>query len=291
MEHVTDSLSYSPYQALQPLSREATPAQLDSAMQTWLRPVGTLNGQPTDKILYTEYSDVSHGIAGDPVPYTLRGDNAITALLLFCFIAFVLSLAKLWPFISRQLKNIVYPSYNESTINETGTELRLQFYLLLQMCLLLSLVVFQYVDFYMDSSFALEIDAMLVLILFAVFVGFYLLKIILYLLVNSTFFDVGMNLQWNKMALFIYSLQSILFFPVALLIIYFNFSLKSELYYIGFVLFFAKTLIFYKSWDIFFRQNGLLLQTFLYFCALEIVPFLSLISGLVVLVDNLKLNI
>ena len=54
---------------------------------------------------------------------------------------------------------------------------------------------------------------------------------------------------------------------------------------------FVKILTFYKSYIIFFAQNGLYLQNILYFCALEMVPLVSLWSGLAVIVNHkLKVN-
>jgi hypothetical protein len=102
-----------PYQVLRMLPRDATPDQQDSAIQAWFQPSqirysnrpDTLHlpghDVPVDlsvvniPVYYREAffakelaAPESHpgryGVAGDPVPYTVRGDNTMTLLLLFC---------------------------------------------------------------------------------------------------------------------------------------------------------------------------------------------------------------
>ena len=72
--------------------------------------------------------------------------------------------------------------------------------------------------------------------------------------------------------------------------IYFDFSTENALIYIGFVLFLNKILTFYKAYQIFFRGNGLYLQTFLYFCTLEIAPMLALGGAGLAIIDSVKIN-
>ncbi len=45
-----------------------------------------------------------------------------------------------------------------------------------------------------------------------------------------------------------------------------------------------------KAYIIFFRRNGVFLQIFLYFCALEVVPLFALWGGLVLISHYLKIN-
>lgn len=317
----TTGYPQSPYQVLRMLPRDATPAQQDSAIQAWLKPsIIRYSDQPdtlhlpghspaqdlmevnlpqyyrknffsNDTLFYTEKPGSLPGVAGDPIPYTIHGDSAITMLLMLCFVILVVSLARLRLFIVRQLKNFFFPSYNDNSNNETSGELRLQFFLMVLSCLLLALGTYQYVTYFVADTFLLSSEFMLIVILFGVFMGYYLLKGLLYAFVDYVFFDSAQNMKWLKTVLFINASQSVLLFPAVLLIIYFNYSLESALYYFILVLIFLKILTFYKCWSIFFRQNSFYLQTFSYFCALEIVPMLSLISGLAVLIDNLKLNI
>ena len=105
---------------------------------------------------------------------------------------------------------------------------------------------------------------------------------------NKTF--EGQNKQLLSSLLLIAATQGVLIFPVVLLLVYFGLSLQNVLYYCIIVVIIAKFLTFYKSHIIFFRQKGGFLRNILYFCALEIVPFVALVGVSVALVDFLKIN-
>ena len=93
-----------------------------------------------------------------------------------------------------------------------------------------------------------------------------------------------------KANLFLTSSEGVMLFPVIMLLAYFNFSLQAAIIYSLIVLGLVKILSFYKSYIIFFRGNGSFLQIFLYFCALEAVPFSALCGGLVLMSHYLKIN-
>ena len=61
-----------------------------------------------DSLLHPELTGGRFGIAGDPVPYTVRNDNAITCMLIFCFVMALVSFAHSRQYILRQLKVFFY---------------------------------------------------------------------------------------------------------------------------------------------------------------------------------------
>ena len=119
-----------PYQVLRQLPRDATPAQQDSAIQAAFQPreihyseqpdtlhlPGHKAGKSTkevslptyyketyfanDSLLRNEVNGGRYGVAGDPVPYTMRGDNVITGLLLAFFILAFISITRSSRFIT-----------------------------------------------------------------------------------------------------------------------------------------------------------------------------------------------
>ena len=244
----------------------------------------------SDTIFYTEHPGRDYGVAGDPVPYTIRGDSLLSTLLIISFVVLVVSIAQSRRFIARQTRNFFYLPHNDADISETSIEVRFQVFLVVLSCLLLAIITYQYATAYVADTFVIDSNLALVSIFFGVFLAYMLLKALLYQAVNSVFFDHQTNLRWMKTQLFINAAEGVLLFPVTLLLVYFSLSLETALYYFGFLLLFVKILTFYKCWSIFFRQNGVYLQTFLYFCTLEIVPLLNLIGGILILIDNLKLN-
>lgn len=317
----TDSQAWhphTPYEVLRMLPRDATPAQQDSAIQAWLKPAEItysscpdtlhLPGIPLeqgknkndefyrehfftgDSLFQTEVLGDRYGVAGDPVPYTLRSDNLLTSLMLISFVILVVSFSNARRFIVRQLKDFFYFPHNDSNISETSSELRFQLFLVLLACLLLAITTYQYARNYVADSFMLDSDFLLIGLFTGSFIGYFIVKGLLYWLVNAVFFEPRSCLQWPKQLLFLIATEGVLLFPAVLLLIYFDLTIEKAAYYITFVLILVKILTFYKSWSIFFRRKGIFLQNFLYFCALEIVPLLGLASGLGLLMDQLKIN-
>ncbi len=244
----------------------------------------------SDTLFYTERTGYQYGIAGDPVPYTVRNDNLLTSLLLICFVFLVISITRSKRFINRQIKDIFFFSYNDNDISETSSEIRFQFVLVILSCLVLAIITFQYVEFYFNDTFIIDSNLLLITVFFALFISYFALKAFLYSIVNCTFFNEQLNKQWQKLLLFIISSEGVLLFPATMLLVYFDSSPKKILYYFISIVVLLKILTIYKCWNIFFSQKGGFLQTILYFCTLEIVPLLNLAGGILILIDNLKFN-
>ncbi|MBP3213180.1 MAG: DUF4271 domain-containing protein [Prevotella sp.] len=231
-----------------------------------------------------------YGMAGDPVPYTVSGDSLVTLMLLVCFVMAVVSAASTRGFLSRQLKLLFRPHVVDTDISETSGEVRFQLFLIFVRCLLMAIVANHYVGYYQGATLVIDGELLALGIFFAVFVGYQLIYWSAYALVDHVFFTPQQNSQWLKIQLFLNASMGVTLFPAVMIMAYYNLSFEKVVYYYGFVFIFTKTIAFYKSWNIFFRQNGIYLQNFLYFCALEIIPLLSLGAGLMVLIDHLKLN-
>ena len=187
-------------------------------------------------------------------------------------------------------KNIFYIPKTEYSITETSTEIKAQFFFLLQTCLLLALLYFFYTRTYTASTFVLSDEYMLVAIMGGVFIGYFFMKYLIYAYVNLVFFDAKRNGQFFRTLLALHSFEGILLFPIVALLTFFDIPAQTVAYYTLFVVILVKILTFYKSFVIFFRQNGLYLQIILYFCALEIIPLFALWSGLAVIANALKIN-
>ncbi len=319
---VPHSRHLTPAQVLDRLPEGATPAQQDSAIQAAFTP-GEIHysGRPDtlhlpghdvgrsvfdvslpvyyeesyfsgDSLLHPEIQGGRHGVAGDPVPYTMRDDDIITGLLLVCFILVVVALSNSRRFIVRQLKDFLYvPHSGVSAITETTSEVRFQFFLVLQTCLQFSIFQYFYTQNYIGSTFVLDSQYHLIAIYFSMFAGYFILKGLLYLIVDSVLLDGKKNLQWMKALLFITSTEGVLLLPVVLLQVYFDLEIQNVVIYFISVLILVKILTFYKCYFIFFRKADAILQIILYFCALEVVPIAALWGALVITGNHLKINI
>ena len=312
-----------PYQVLRQLPPDATPAQQDSAIQANFHPENThLSQRPdtlhlpghdkgksykdevniplyykehffaNDSLLSADVEGGRYGVAGDPKPYSMSNDDVITGLLLACFVFSLIAISRSVSFIVRQAKDFFFVRHSENTtaLTETTSELRIQLFFVGQTCLMLALIAFFYTLEMVGSTFFLKAQYHLVAIFTGCFVAYYLLKALLYEIVNSIFFDRKQNEQWFKSQLFLTAMMGIALFPLVMLQCYFNLPMQTALICVIVLLILVKISTFYKCYVIFFRQNSISLQIILYFCTLEIIPLLSLAGVLVIIVDYLKIN-
>ncbi len=259
---------------------EVTPAKME-----W----GTV--LPNDSLTHAEVPVGNYGTAGAPIPYSMRNDNVITALLLAFFIVSIISFAKVKAFIIRQAKGFFYsPREGTSEILETAGEMRFQLLLVVLTSILLSLLYYFYTIQTGGDTFLLDSPYELIVIFLGVFLAYFLLKSISYFFVNYVFFGGKRNEQWIKTFLFIIDIEGVLLFPGVAMVAYLDLSVQNvEIYFLA-ILIIVKFLTIYKAYIIFFRQSVVYLQIFLYFCALEIMPLLALWGVLELTTNNIRIN-
>ena len=230
------------------------------------------------------------GVAGDPVPYTIPRDNIITALLMLCFIVGVLAFTKSKQFMARQAKSFFrQPRGVLSEITETAQEIRFQLTLALQSCLLMGLVYFFYVESRVAQTFT--VDQYRVIGLFALeFLGYIVAKALLYQLSGWVFFDPRRSRIWMKSWLFLLVLEGLALYPPVLLQAFFGTGVATTLACAGVVILLAKIMAFYKTRAIFFNYRGGIVQNFLYFCTLELIPIAALWGVLTITSNYLKVS-
>ena len=245
-----------------------------------------------DTLFHPELPGGRYGVAGDPVPYNIHNDSIITSILLGFFILMVIAYANTHEFVTRQLKKFFYvPSEGTMEITETGTESRIQLFMVLLSSVLLSLLYYFYVIHFVGDTFILNSQYLLIAIYLVMMVSYFMAKWWLYTLVNTVFFGSKKNRYWLKTILFISSMEGAVFLPVVLLQAYFDMTEKNVVIYFVIVLIFVKILTFFKCYVAFFRRNVVKLQIILYFCALEMVPLLAFWGALDYVTDSLKINL
>jgi len=310
-----------PYEVLRLLPKDATPAQQDSAIQEWFEPKeihyssrpDTLHlpgqGIPRDlkkvnlphyyrenffsnnTMYHPELSVERVGISGAPIPYTIQNDDFITGILIICFLLITLTFSRISGFITRQTKYFFSAPKAAQIMTETGSEIKFQFLFLFITCLLYALLYYFYTNHFISNTFIFSSEYILLFIYGVTILTYMLGRMLLYSIVNRVFFSKRKNLQFQRSILLISSLEAVALFPLVLLLAYFQFSLQNAIYYTAIIIILAKILTFYKSYVIFFNQKDGFLQNILYFCALEMIPLISLWCGLLVITENLKINI
>lgn len=230
------------------------------------------------------------GIAGDAVPYAISNDNIIPVVLLGCFIFTVIAVARSRRLIDREIKNLFTYNRDDEVANEMGSEQKYQIVMVLIGVLLMALSSYLYATDAISPSFMVKNHYVLIGMFSGMFFSYFLFYWFSTSVVNMVFFGSKKNAQWMQTKLSLTTAISTLMLPVVLLQVYFDFSARNALLWFIFILILNKLLTFYKCWTIFFRQKGGLLQTFLYFCALEMMPLLALGVIWLSTVNNLKVN-
>lgn len=225
---------------------------------------------------------VPSGKAGDPVPYTLKGDDLVMSVLLLSFFLVVWVISRSRSFLSTQVSDFFRPPHRENLFAErTEKEFRGQLFLIFQTCLVYGILFFGYTRMRQPEVFEAVPPYLLLGTGVAGCCLYYLLKIVCYSFVNAVFFTAEQNRRWMESYLLSILIQGFLLLPVVLLMIFFGLGLRHTIALVVAVLIVAKLLLFYKCASTFFGYRYGWVHLFLYFCTLEIAPLAVLLQALV----------
>lgn len=237
----------------------------------------------TDTLLsaaYQSHQESLSGIQGIPIPYSPRTDTFIAVILFACFFVSAFTLARSKRFLLQQFKEFVIHRERTSIFNSsTASDMRYLLLLVLQTCILGGVAVFNYFN---DAAPDLieRIDPhKLVVIYMGVCLLYIFFKWVLYSFLGWVFFDNNRTNSWiESYSILIYYLGFALF-PFVLFLVYFDLRVD-YLVVIGCGLIIStKILMFYKYLKLFLSNINQLFFLILYFCALEVIPFLILYQG------------
>ncbi len=231
------------------------------------------------------------GVTADPVPYSTRNDGVLLGLLFVLFLLWLVTEVRAGAFFLRHGKTFFRKNPDRvSVAPDLPSELRYGRLVWLALVIELGLLTHFYfaaVGSVETFRFPRHVVLGLLIVLFAVY---YFLKGVMHRFVNWVFFDGKKIEQWNVSRLLLAAFLGILLLPMAFSLPFVEIPPSAVLYFVLFVIIFVKLLSFYKTYLIFFRRFGALLQIFLYFCALELIPLAVLFGFLVVIRDYLQIN-
>ncbi len=231
------------------------------------------------------------GMAGDPVPYQFRSDSLVTTLLMLSFFMAAWVISRSRRYLHKQVKDFFRNRQRENLFAErTESEMQGQVFLIFQTCLVLGTLFFDYTQECQTEVFNQVSPYKILASSVGIFCAFYLLKTMLYHVVNSVFFSRKQRQQWIASYLLSILALGLALLPVSLLVVYFDLSL----YHTG-IVFIAllavdKLLLLYKCSRIFFNYPFGSVHLFLYFCTLEIAP-LFVLFRILVYANNLLLTL
>lgn len=227
------------------------------------------------------------GVAGDPIPDTITNSVFFTLLLLVCFMVYVVSIARTISYTGHRLRELLFVSREVDSLGDTSDEKFFQLSLITVNCLMLSFFSYCWAIQKLGLTFLSDNRTQFLLLAFISFVLYFVFKWLLYSCVNFVFYKSKENLQWMRTQRFLWVLEGVITHPVILLLVYFDLAIEKVAIFFILVLFLLKIITFYKVKSIFFVQKGLFLQSFLYFCALEIAPFVALVGIMEKIVETL----
>ncbi len=296
-----------PAQAIRMLPADATEEEKDAIVQKYFKPVIVAPSQRPDTLSLpgleakssayesmTTYKDgffkenafmktgrdaTVYGMAGDPVPYQLRTDVFVTATLLLSFFVVMYIFARSIHVVGTQLKNFFYNRDRKEIFTlKSDSEMKNQAFIVLLASFLLTILAFKCTEIALPDVFAQVSPYKLLGLDMFILLSYYFLKYIAYSVCNWTFFQSQKRSQWMNAYNLIILCKAMCFFPLVLLVVYFDLPVMTAIYVFLAILVVSEIMVIFKAKQIFFVYKFGLLHLFLYFCTLEMAPLLFLVG-------------
>jgi hypothetical protein len=229
--------------------------------------------------IYIDKSVWRDRIAGESQPYLLRTDDGVTGTLLLLFISCLMIAVYAKRYLGNTIKHF-FEKKRHNTIFEDSddAQMRGRSLLVLQAAVALGILLFNH--FHADTLSSLERIPTLILLGANIAICYILLlgKIFIYNSVNRTLFSPEQRRSWHEGYVLILMCAGLLLMPVAILSLYSQIDVNTQLRFVILIGIFCEILLFYKTFRTFFNNGLGYLHLILYFCALEITPYLILWS-------------
>ena len=225
--------------------------------------------------VYVDKSVWGDRIAGESGPYVLRNDDLFSGAMLLLFVIGLLIAVHANRYFKTSFKHF-FERKRQSTIFEEAedAQMRGRSVLLFQASVAIGFLLFNY----FQSDVVHTYDRITTLSLLGLNVALcyacVLLKIFVFNSVNRTLFTREQSRTWSEGFVLVLNCAGLLLMPVALLSLYSQISLTAQLYFVILLAFVCEIVLFYKSFRTFFGNGLGYLHLILYFCALEIAPYL-----------------
>lgn len=217
------------------------------------------------------------GINGTPLPYSFATDDGLTIALLLCFALTAAVMHRSWRYFRASLRTVFGLVPQKSTAAEsTESERGGVAFLLLQTLFAAGIVVYDYLRQVHPTAGTDAPPYAAIGLIMAAGAAFIAVKTLLYATVNATFFDRTARSRFHVLYLFTTTAMGLLLLPVALLVVYFDLAFSAQAVCSLCIIGVAKIVLLLGTRATFFAYRGGWLHIILYFCALEIIPAISL---------------
>lgn len=219
---------------------------------------------------------------GELVPYQLSSDDLVVSTLLLCLLLLIVVVAHSHRQLSQQAREFFYPPKERKKhfAEKTGFENYAPLLVVSQLCFMGALLAYGYARSQWHVFFMPLTPWMLLGAYLVCFLAYFLFKQIISSFVHWVFFPKSQQNVWWENALFLFSVESILFFPLLTIFIFIDIPVQKIVVIFAIFLLIVKILQTFKIQRIFFPKFYGCLHLFAYLCALEIVPLMLLVASL-----------
>lgn len=246
-----------------------------------------------DSMLHPEIVIRPSQFVATPLPYRLWRDNWITGMVLLCFfvMAFIIRInGKLLVNRSRYFFFFGSRQKKEARAIRTSIEEQSTTIMTFVLCLIGSMGFFEYTQNHLELFLGHLSPYVLLGSYIGCWIVYFVVKDLLYTFVNWIFFDKDSQLLWKDSYSFLLMVESILMYVVIVIGIYFGMQPQNIFYAVLSAIIAIKSLLLYKTYQIFFREIHGSFHLFVYFCTLELVPLLAIARILMWVTDLLTVN-
>ncbi|MBO4839988.1 MAG: DUF4271 domain-containing protein [Bacteroidaceae bacterium] len=235
-----------------------------------------------DSLMHPEIKMGQTGFEGILRPYQLWRDDWVTLFVVVCFVLLVLAQKKIRSYVVTQAKEFFFPSKNitrKEKVNN-NSERFIPLLLMLIISIMGGLGVYMYTQSLQHLFLGQKSPYLMIGIYTGIWVAYFILKKILSSFVNWIFFDKKKIGIWKKSNFFLFSVETLLIFPIIIITIYLNLPPYIPLWITLIIALLIKILHLYKTFLIFFPKIYGTLHLIVYFCTLEIMPLLVVFMAL-----------
>ena len=176
-----------------------------------------------DSLLHSELQGGRYGVAGDPVPYTLRNDDVLTPLLLLSILMLMLSVRRSSRFLLFQLRNFFHVVRTGSVRErESSADVRYLLFTEIYTTIILALLFFFYAKTYIAETYITYSEYSLMGMFLGVIIGFLAFEHLAEAAVNKIFFTPRESSLWTSTKMTVTCLGGVLLTPMLLLLAYFG---------------------------------------------------------------------
>ena len=242
-----------------------------------------------DSLMHPEVRVGQTGFEGIPRAYQLWRDEWVVLFILLCFVLLAMIQKRARRQLSSEAKEFFFPTKNTSKKEkrDNNIEQLIPMFMTLVLSIMGGLAMFMYTQKQQHLFLGQISPYVLIGIYIGIWMLYFIFKNLLSAFVNWIFFDKQKRELWRKSYFFLFSVETLLFFFIAISTIFLDLSSVISLWIILTIGLVIKFLHLYKTFLIFFPKIYGTLHLIVYFCTLEIVPLLAVFKVLIRVTDEL----